>query len=512
MAKISLKYSIKKITQGVLILALGLMTTFPALAVDALVINQINVTTHDKTAAISWTTNSAATGRVEYGLKSGVYTYTLGTNIKTQDQTITISGLSAETTYYFRVVAQNNYSEAFSFEKSFKTQKSNDKTAPNIANVDVAYITGKTVTFQWRTDEPATSEVEYGLTANYGKTRKDSKLVNIHDLVVTGLNSGYEYHFRVRSQDKNKNISFSGDLTVRTLPTEVTDKNALLIFNVQPLAENNADIGTNSAVISWRTNKLASGKVIYGLKTKPNKTIFASTPRNFTQSITLSGLTPNTTYYFEIEAQDIFNSKVKTSVFSFKTKEALVDNPPVNPGQPRVLGATNSKYTPAVALYKTADSPRVYALLANGKKHLILNPNIFTAYAYRWSDIQTIDTQKLNSYTDVTLVKTPDNSAVFYLYRQQGLKIALPSATIFESYVQNRWQDVTLLAETDLQNFTTARLVKVTNDQRIYLLENNQKRLINSENAFKRLGLKWSEIVTINQAHLDSYPTGAVIE
>ena len=65
----------------------------------------------------------------------------------------------------------------------------------------VVLVTSTSALVTWDTDEPATSFVEWGPTAGYGDSLSDGALVTAHALLVTGLDSGSEYHFRVCSTD-----------------------------------------------------------------------------------------------------------------------------------------------------------------------------------------------------------------------------------------------------------------------------------------------------------------------
>jgi|YelNatPaOPRAMG01_1025707.scaffolds.fasta_scaffold08698_7 hypothetical protein len=57
-----------------------------------------------------------------------------------------------------------------------------------------------TALITWLTDVPATGQVEYGLTTNYGSiTPLDSRLLRRHVASLSGLSRGSNYYFRVRS-------------------------------------------------------------------------------------------------------------------------------------------------------------------------------------------------------------------------------------------------------------------------------------------------------------------------
>jgi len=91
-----------------------------------------------------------------------------------------------------------------------------DNRPPTIA--DVASVTGLTsATVTWKTDEPATSQVEYGETESYGnQTDKDQTLRTNHSVTIQGLKLNTIYHFRVRSSDSCGHEALSIDQTFKT--------------------------------------------------------------------------------------------------------------------------------------------------------------------------------------------------------------------------------------------------------------------------------------------------------
>ena len=96
-----------------------------------------------------------------------------------------------------------------------------DTIPPNISGVSTSGIDTSSCTITWTTDEPASSEVEYGLTSAYGSnTTVDSTLVTSHSVKVTGLEPNTIYNYRVRSIDSCGNEALSGDQSVTTPGTK----------------------------------------------------------------------------------------------------------------------------------------------------------------------------------------------------------------------------------------------------------------------------------------------------
>ena len=91
-----------------------------------------------------------------------------------------------------------------------------DTTPPTISQVNSS-PSQTTATITWATNEPADSQIEYGLTTAYGSmTVIDTTLVTSHSQVLSNLNASTSYHYRVRSKDAAGNLAVSGDFNFTT--------------------------------------------------------------------------------------------------------------------------------------------------------------------------------------------------------------------------------------------------------------------------------------------------------
>jgi hypothetical protein len=86
-------------------------------------------------------------------------------------------------------------------------------------------------------------------------------------------------------------------------------------------------LATNSAVVSWQTNKPADSQVEYGTTTAYANTTMLDSTRVASHSQTLTNLQPATTYQFRVRSQDEGGSNVISSNFTFTTK-SLDTTPP----------------------------------------------------------------------------------------------------------------------------------------------------------------------------------------
>ena len=91
-----------------------------------------------------------------------------------------------------------------------------DIIAPAISDVEVSDITTSKATITWTTDEPSTSQVDYGLSDSYGSIISDSSLVTSHNIELGSLLSSTTYHFSITSGDETGNSASSDDDTFTT--------------------------------------------------------------------------------------------------------------------------------------------------------------------------------------------------------------------------------------------------------------------------------------------------------
>ena len=87
----------------------------------------------------------------------------------------------------------------------------------------------------WNTDEPSTSQVEFGEgTGNTysSKTQEDSNLTSNHLVIISGLTSSKVYHLKAVSKDKAGNVGNSID-SVTITPKTTENALNLVISNLQ---------------------------------------------------------------------------------------------------------------------------------------------------------------------------------------------------------------------------------------------------------------------------------------
>ena len=92
-----------------------------------------------------------------------------------------------------------------------------DNTRPSISSVSASNVASSGARITWTTNEASDSQVEYGLTDDYGNvTPLGSGLVTVHSQTLSGLKKNKWYYYRVISRDAAGNLAVSDDFRFKT--------------------------------------------------------------------------------------------------------------------------------------------------------------------------------------------------------------------------------------------------------------------------------------------------------
>lgn len=168
---------------------------------------------------VGWTTDIGATSWVEYGpttaygSSSGLIDPALVTT-----HSIVLNGLSAGTTYHYRIHSRN-------------PAGTDTTTSDATFLIPGTSIGPTTATITWTTDVPGTTWVEYGTTTSYGSNSGliDPALVTSHSVVLTGLSPNTTYHYRAHSRNAAGTETITPDATFTTTSTGTTSTTFILI-------------------------------------------------------------------------------------------------------------------------------------------------------------------------------------------------------------------------------------------------------------------------------------------
>jgi len=269
-------------------------------------------------ARITWSTNLSATSFVEYGFDTS-YGFSQGQFGSNNMHQVDLTGLLSETTYHFRVrSASAEGLEAVSTNFTLRTTVAPDIAPPIISEVGTAIGTTLTsATITWKTNEPASSLVDFGLTTGLGRLAGDPTiLVTDHSVILTGLEPGTKYYFQVRSVDASLNSALDnnkGDFY--SFVTE-PDRTAPIITDVRA-----AVVDQRSATIMWQTDEKTTSQVEWGLTSVYGNFTPVVSDLRMAHSVTLFGLTPATLYHFRVISADGAGNRSVSTDFTLTTLE-----------------------------------------------------------------------------------------------------------------------------------------------------------------------------------------------
>lgn len=191
------------------------------------VISNITANAATTTTRINWNTNEASNSKVWYAtgtpLVLGGTTLSESSSGKVTAHSLTLSGLTASTTYYFVVASTDAAGNmATSSTLSFVTLSGEilDTTAPIISSIAATAAT-TTATVSWNTNETSNGSVWYTTTTplsfSSAPIATNSSFTLAHSFTLSGLTASTTYYFVVKSADIASNTATSTEHSFTTL-------------------------------------------------------------------------------------------------------------------------------------------------------------------------------------------------------------------------------------------------------------------------------------------------------
>ncbi len=266
------------------------------------------------TATLNGTVNTNgndATVTFEYGtstsygttLSAGPGTVTSSSNTNVE---LNLTGLVPNTTYHYRIVAENDGGTSYGDDMSFKATSIPSPTVTSNAESNVGQTTATLNGLVNANGYNSTVTFEYGTTISYGQTitANPGNVTGTSNTSVsanlTGLEPNTTYNFRVKAtNDGGTSIGDNISFKTNALEPDVTTQAA-------------TTLETTAATLNGLVNAEGASTTVtfeYGLTTSYGTTVNAS-PNTVTGSsgisvsVDLSSLSPNTTYNFRLIAEN----------------------------------------------------------------------------------------------------------------------------------------------------------------------------------------------------------------
>ena len=176
-----------------------------------------------------------------------------------------------------------------------------DTVAPKLSKVGTAYQTPYSFTVTWTTSEPASSEVQYGVSANYESINNKLKGVFTvdHSVVIAGLTPGMIYHYRIQSRDYAGNLTVDDQDRFLTLPGAAgVPVNSAIVVSKKT---------ASTFTVTWTTNVASYSRIEYGPANGPTAGVYdrfrkadGGDALTIAHTATAISLDPNRVYVFRI--------------------------------------------------------------------------------------------------------------------------------------------------------------------------------------------------------------------
>ncbi|MBI3618734.1 fibronectin type III domain-containing protein [Candidatus Peregrinibacteria bacterium] len=354
---------------------------------------------------VLWTTNEISTSQIEYGLTTQYGSHTTLDTSLALEHAVSIGNLQAGTEYHYRIKTTDSAGQTtYSGDDTFTTESLTVTVEPtpnvgvplSIANIEASALTSSSALLAWTTSTLADSQIEYGLTTNYGShTTIDVSLGLAHAVLLNGLSPGTTYHYRVKSRDAEGNVVTSDDQVLTTLaaPSVTTSTTPPVLSDVTVTT-----VEPTAATIGWITDKVATSQIEYGLTAGYGSSTTLDASLGLVHSVILANLTPYTTYHYRIKTTDAgghtttggdntFTTATVTVTVEPSSSASSIVSVPLVASEVQASALTSSS---ALLIWTTsalADSQIEYGLTTSYGSHTTIDVSLGLAHAVLLSSL-----------------------------------------------------------------------------------------------------------------------------
>lgn len=251
-------------------------------------------------ATVAWNT---VTNAVSYNLQYKTSASSTWTTVNTTSTSYGLTGLTANTTYNYKVQAVcSSTSSAYSTASNFTTTAA-CATAPT--GLTASSITSTSVTLGWTAASGATSyNIQYKLSSGSTWTTTTSATNSVN---ISGLTASSAYDYKVQAVCSASSSAYSSVANFTTLAVPCSSA---------PTGLTASSITSTGVTLGWTA---ASGATSYNIQYKTAAGSTWTTTTSATNSKVLTGLISNTTYNFKVQAVCSASSSAYSSIANFTT-------------------------------------------------------------------------------------------------------------------------------------------------------------------------------------------------
>ncbi len=264
-----------------------------------------------KKATVNWSTSRNSDSKIQYGSSSGsYYDEEPSKSGQTTDHSITLTNLSAGTTYYYKAKwTDEDGNTGTSDEKSFTTN-----AAPTVKDVTVDSIGLSSAIIKYTTKNASKVKIYYGKTTSFGGAKEVSTSTSetTYTTELTGLDDGAKYYYKINTYDSEGDEYEGTILDFKTLPRPKISK--VRIQQVRGAAQ-------PTVLVSWQTNTEISSIITYypeGKSDKARDEVNVTLTKGLHRMI-IRGLFANTPYILIVKGRDKIGNEAVSDRQKFTT-------------------------------------------------------------------------------------------------------------------------------------------------------------------------------------------------
>ena len=278
---------------------------------------------------LSWSVTDNGGEAVTYSLErsedSGLAAATPITLSSATDTSVTDTGLTASTQYYYRVTAMNSVGSVMSAIETATTDAA-AIVAPSGLTLAATPASDTEVNLSWSVTDNGGEAVTYslersedsGLAAATPITLSSNTDTSVTD---TGLTASTQYYYRVTAMNSVGSV-------LSAIETATTDAAAIVAPSGLTLMATPA--GATEIMLSWSVTDNGGEAVTYSLERSEDSGLAAATPitlgSNTDTLVTDTGLTASTQYYYRVTAMNSVGS-VLSAIETATTNAAAIVAP-----------------------------------------------------------------------------------------------------------------------------------------------------------------------------------------
>lgn len=293
--------------------------------------------------------------------------------------------------------------------------------------------------------------------------------------------------------------------------------------------------GRNSALVTWSTVSGATGYSVYRdtasdgsfPRVGSDPTVTGQSSNSYVDA----SLSCGTTYYYKVTSKNADGESAASSASSVTTlacdgssgggtslpggggspgtapkTPTPITQTPVTPSVPSTLPSKIGGLLEG-ALVRIANGAKVFVVQA-GKLLHVPNLKAFKALGLNMKNVQSVEQGSVQGVTEITLQKAANSPKVYTV--RDGRKLHIPSAQAFAK-AGHQWSDIVQVQAAILGNTPDATLIRPSDSPKVFKIEKDKLRWVKTENAFKRLKLKWEDVAVVGSNEL-YYPAGTDIK